>query len=74
VSFEEAETALRDPLAFVSPDEGHSAGEERRRVIGTSGLGRVLLVIIAAGRGGTLRIVSARRATKRKRHAYEDGW
>jgi len=40
-------------------------------VIGESARGRLLLEVITAA-GGKLRIISARRATKRERHAYED--
>ena len=65
---------LLDPLALILPDEEHSGEEERRRVIGTSDQGRVLLVVIADDGEGTLRVISARRATKRERHAYEDRW
>jgi uncharacterized DUF497 family protein len=32
----------------------------------------VLHVVVAGAPGGKMRIISARRATKRERHAYED--
>jgi uncharacterized protein len=70
VSFEEAEEAVNDPLAWMELDTIHSGSEERYVTIGTSSRGRVLLVITSRG-GPTPRIISARRAPKRERHAYE---
>lgn len=71
VSFFEAETALRDPFRIEVDDEDHSQDEARTRTTGTGSAGRLLLVVTAKARYGTTRIVSARRATKRERHAYE---
>src|SRR2546429_989072 len=36
VTFEEASTAFRDPLALLMPDPDHSLGEERYIVLGMS--------------------------------------
>ncbi|MBA2374091.1 MAG: BrnT family toxin [Chloroflexi bacterium] len=52
-------------------DPDHSGSEERLRVIGWSPIGR-LLVVIGSASGPRPRIISARRATKRERHAYID--
>jgi uncharacterized DUF497 family protein len=41
-------------------------------VIGESTRGRLLFVVITTDAEGKMRIISARRATKRERHAYED--
>jgi len=41
-------------------------------VIGLSPSGRLPLIVTAAAANGKMRIISARRATKRERHAYED--
>ena len=72
VTFEEARVALNHPLARQWPDPEHSDDEERSIVIGLSPGGRLLLIVTATGANGKMRIISARRATKRERHAYED--
>ena len=41
VSFDEAITAFGDPLSILLPDPGHSLGEERYVVLGTSNAGRL---------------------------------
>jgi uncharacterized DUF497 family protein len=41
-------------------------------VIGESTRGRLLFVVITTDAEGKMRIISARRATKRERHAYEE--
>jgi uncharacterized protein len=72
VSFWEAETVLRDPLRSVVADVAHSVDEDRYRVIGMSLLGRLLVVIVAFDEAGTMRLISARRPTRRERHEYEN--
>lgn len=64
---------VRDPLGLASMDESHSADEDRLRVIGSSGDGRLLVVVVALDPAGTIRLISARRPTRRERHAYEVG-
>ena len=70
VSFEEAETVDLDPLRWIRPDPFHDAQDERQLLIGTSRMER-LLVVVTSQRGRRPRIITARRATKRERHAYE---
>jgi uncharacterized DUF497 family protein len=70
VDFEEAATVLFDPLAIHRIDEPHSAAELRFAVVGVSLAGRALVVIYTDD-GSTIRLISARRATKRERHEYE---
>jgi hypothetical protein len=70
VSFPEAATVLEDPLSTTFPDESHSTGARRFVTIGASTRGR-LLVVAHAERDDTIRIVSARRATRRERAFYE---
>ena len=41
-------------------------------MIGESISGRLLFVVVTADAEGKMRIISARRATKRERHVYED--
>jgi len=70
VSFDEAETVVNHALSRTVPDLEHSSHEERFRTIGWSGLGRLLVVVTSEG-GPRPRIISAWRATKRERDAYE---
>jgi uncharacterized DUF497 family protein len=70
VSFQEASTVLYDPLSSTFPDSG-SASEPRFVTIGTSTLGRHL-VVVHTERRGILRLISARRATRRERVFYEE--
>jgi uncharacterized DUF497 family protein len=70
VTFDEAASVIRDPLASRVNDRNHSGYEERVTVIGWTAQSRLLVVIVSLG-GPVPRIISARRATKRERHAYE---
>ncbi len=63
-SFDEAATVLEDPL--TSPDDAHSEDEARFVTIGASHRGRIL-VVAHTERNDTIRIISARRATRRER-------
>jgi len=71
VSFEEAATALNDPLAATGSDPDHSIEEFRYITFGASGSGR-LLVVAHTEREDTIRIISARCATKGERKIYEE--
>ena len=78
VSFEEACLVFRDPL-FVSVQERVEGGEQRWQTLGMVE-GFLLLTVAHTVReeleGGTLvevvRIISARRATRKERRRYED--
>ena len=70
VSFDEAVTVFYDPLSATFDDLEHSAGESRFITIGCTARGR-LLVVAHTGRGATVRIISARRATARERRRHE---
>ncbi|MBI4460049.1 MAG: BrnT family toxin [Acidobacteria bacterium] len=70
VSFDEAATVFGDPLAGTILDPRHSAGEQRFATIGHSADG-TLIVVVHVERGDRIRIVSARRATRRERRKYE---
>jgi len=72
VSFEEAATAFADPLSLTLPDPLHSEGERRYVLLGETSAGR-LVVVVHAERQDAIRIISARRATRQERRAYEDG-
>ena len=72
VSFEEAASVFGDALALTFADPNHSVGEERWLTFGLS-RNRRLLVISHIERGGRVRIISAREATKHERKIYEEG-
>ena len=69
VGFDDARVALRDPLAVRWFDESHSLEEPRFITIGRDLRGRYLAVVTSESVLQP-RIISARRATKRERHAY----
>ena len=71
VSFEEAASVFADVLAAVYEDPDHSATETRYLIIGTSTEGR-LLHIAFADHGVSLRIISARKVTRKERRFYEE--
>ena len=71
VSFEEAATVFGDPLGRMIPDPRHSRDEERSVLLGLSEEMR-LLVAMFVDRGNAIRIISARRATRRERRDYEN--
>ncbi len=71
VSFEDATTAFGDPHSLTVPDPDHSAAESRFTLIGTSKLG-LIVVVSHTERGNTIRIISARKATRHERATYEE--
>jgi uncharacterized DUF497 family protein len=71
VSFQEALTVFADPLARIFDDEDHSVEEQREIIIGHSAKERLLIVCFTA-QGESVRIFSARKATKRERKEYEE--
>ena len=72
VGFEEASTVFGDPLSLTIPDPEHSRMEERFVTMGTAFTGK-LLVVVHTDRGDNIRIISARRASRRERKGYEKG-
>ncbi len=72
VSFDEASTVFADVLSITYPDLDHSEQEERYIIIGASNKNRVL-IIAHVYRNDTIRIISARPATKREQAFYESG-
>lgn len=72
VSFEEAATALSDPMAATGVDPDHSLTEERYVTFGISEKGR-LVVVSHNEKDETIRIISARKANKGERELYEEG-
>ena len=71
VSFDEASTAFKDNLSLTIHDPLHSDEEDRFILIGNSYKNR-LLVIVHLERENKIRIISARKATKKERKQYEE--
>jgi uncharacterized DUF497 family protein len=72
VSFAEAESAFYDDFAVQFFDEGHSDDEERFLLLGMSSNSRLLVVChCERAAGEVVRIISARKATKRESAFYE---
>ena len=72
VSFHEAATVFDDPLAITYPDPDHSEDESRYVTFGVSADQRLLVAAHTEG-GDTIRMISARRATRGERKIYEEG-
>ncbi len=71
VTLEEATTVFRDPLSATAHDPDHSIAESRFVTFGLSSTGR-LLVVSHTERGDSIRVISARTATKLEREIYEE--
>ena len=71
IRFSDAESLLFDPMALTVADES-AEGEQRFVSIGADALCRIL-VLVYAYRGEEIRLISARRATRGERKAYEEG-
>ena len=69
VDFADAVTAFEDMMALTMPDPA-SEEEERFVTLGTDALER-LLVIAYTWREDRIRLISARKATRRERRQYE---
>lgn len=76
VTFVQAATVLLDPLALTVFDAAHSASEERWFTLGLSSDGKLLAVSHTYQHTGpihvSVRIISAREATRRERQQYEN--
>ena len=73
VSFDEAATVFADPDALDGPDLDHSDHEARSLRLGKSLAGKVLMLaytLRGSGDAETIRIISARRASRKERKAY----
>ena len=73
--FEQAATVFRDPLARTIYDEPHSDEEERWITLGITTNGILAVVVHTFAEidehTATIRIISARRATRGEQHDYE---
>ena len=72
ISFDEAKTVFDDPLYIDFYDPDHSDEEERYIIVGQSQQHR-LLIVAYTERGGRIRLISAREATRMEKNAYEKG-
>ena len=72
VAFEEAASVFRDTLSVTISDPLHSTDESRLVTIGRSERDRTL-VVVHSDFEETIRIISARLATRQERRKYEEG-
>lgn len=71
VSFEEAKTVFYDDNALLISDPDHSESEERFILLGASSEAKILLVCHCYRQSeSVIRIISARKATKRESNCY----
>jgi uncharacterized DUF497 family protein len=74
VSFEEASTVFYDENAIEFFDPEHSRDEERFLMLGLSGRLRIMVVSYCLRKGGSeIRIISARKSTKKEEKVYIQG-
>jgi uncharacterized protein len=74
VSFEEAKTVFYDDNAVEFYDPDHSENEDRFIMLGMSFMARVLVVChCVREKDSVIRIISARKATKRETKNYREG-
>lgn len=73
--FEEAQAVFDDPRALLFDDPDHSGVEEERfLLLGMSSLARTLVIVHCyREKTSSIRIISARRATKKETKTYEEG-
>ncbi len=71
ISFDEASTVFRDGRSLAIYDPLHSNEEDRFVLIGNSHNNR-LLVVVHTERLNSIRLISARKATKKERKQYEE--
>ena len=71
VSFDEAKSIFFDEFGVQFFDDEHSSGEERFLMLGMSSIAKLLIVChCERHRGAAIRIISARKATKRESAFY----
>ena len=71
ISFEEASSVFYDTNAILFDDPGHSLEENRFLILGISRKTRLCIVSHCyRDKNETIRIISARKATKREKESY----
>lgn len=77
ITFEEAMSVFRDPLALTLFDPDHGAGEERWITLGETAAGNLLVIVHTWAENGpdeaAVRIISARRPTRNEARQYREG-
>ena len=73
VSFEEAQTVFYDENAIEYFDPDHSEDEDRFIMLGFSFKLRMLVVCYCTRKANTIRIISARKATRHEAENYRKG-
>jgi hypothetical protein len=71
IRFSDAEMVLYDSFAMTL-EEHIVANEQRYVTVGTDAVGRVIVVVYSY-RSDTIRLISARKASRRERKQYEEG-
>ena len=75
ISFDLAATMFNDPLMLSIPDKEHSETEERWLTLGQAANGKLLVVIHTYQeidrQAASIRIISARLATKQEQRQYQ---
>ena len=75
VSFEEAKSIFADQFAVLTVDPDHSSGEDRFLLLGLSAKLRTLVVSHCYRKAeDVIRIISARKATRKERDIYNRRW
>ncbi len=70
ITFNEAASVFSDPLSMTFDDPAHSEVEERFIIIGFSISGK-LLIVSHTERNDNIRIISARKLTRKERRQHE---
>lgn len=73
VRFSEAVTVFEDERALTREDET-AQGEQRFVTLGCSGVGNLLVVVYCYRKPNSVRIISAWKANRRQRIAYEESF
>lgn len=71
ISFDEAIEVFAAPNAIEIYDDEHSADEDRYKVIGMLQSKLIVISLIFTERGEIIRVISARKADKQEKEAYE---
>ena len=71
ISFEAASSAFDDSFALIAPDEKHSNVEHRQRLIGEADGGVLVIAFTMRAAGSVIRLISARKASRKERMLYE---
>ena len=72
VSFQSAVVVFSDPMRLEMFDRKHSAAEDRWKITGFAGL--TMLMVICSDKDGIIRLISARKATKKEMEEYFNGY